>query len=142
MPKCYLILAAVHFGAIAFTGILWMIVLYWPECILKPKFPFIRSVHLGSLYLAPTFLGLGWAFERLQVPALHQAAFPGGLGLLVFFGTAGYLFPLPPGVELYYYWTRGWPCVLATVGLLCAAAGLLWTALILVLYSLQLPGAL
>jgi len=102
----------------------------------------IRAVHFGSLYLVPWFLGLAWGFERLRVPAWHQLFFPCGLGALVLFAGIGYLFPLPPGLDPFYYWTRGWPKVLALVGLGCLVAALLWTAGVLAYYAVhQTPAA-
>ena len=48
----------------------------------------------------------------------------------------GAIFPRPEGLDPWYYWTRGWPMVLAIIGLACAVVGLLWTATVLVIYSL------
>jgi hypothetical protein len=136
MQTLYFILAAVHIAAVAITGILWTIIVLVPHTGLKKSFRDIRAVHFGSLYLTPWFLGLAYAFERLHVPAWHQAFFPAGLGLLVTFSSIGYVFPRPPGLDPWYYWTRGWPMVLAIIGLACAVVGLLWTATVLVIYAL------
>ncbi len=133
----YMALAAVHLVAVAVTGILWVWVDLVPKSPLKRHFRDIRAVHFGSLYLIPMFLGLAWAFERLQVPAVHQAVFPAGLGLLVLFSSVGYLFPLPEHLNPFYYWTRGWPLVLALVGLACLVVALVWTAVVLVVYALR-----
>ena len=96
-------------------------------------------MHFGSLYLTPWLLGLAWAFQQLRVPELHQAVFPSGLGLLVFFTGLGYCFPLPAGLDPFYYWMRGWPLILAMIGLACLVIALLWTAAVLVIYS-AFPG--
>ena len=132
----YMVLVAVHLVAVAVTGILWVWVDLVPKSPLKHHFRDIRAVHFGSLYLIPMFLGLAWAFERLQVPAAHQAVFPAGLGLLVLFSSIGYLFPLPEHLDPFYYWTRGWPLVLALIGLACLVVALGWTAVVLVVYAL------
>jgi hypothetical protein len=92
-------------------------------------------VHFGSLYLVPWFLGLAYAFDKLHVPAWHQLVFPIGLGTLVFFSGVGYLFPRPAGLDPFYYWTRGWPLVLALIGLAFLVAALLWTAGVLIYYA-------
>lgn len=135
MLALYMVLAAVHLVAIVVTGILWTILDVLPKSDLRKNFRDIRAVHFGSLYLVPLFLGLAWAFERLQVPAWHQAFFPAGLGLLVTFSSIGYMFPRPPGLDPWYYWTKGWPLVLALIGLVCLVVCLLWTAAVLVIYS-------
>jgi hypothetical protein len=80
------------------------------------------------------FLGLAYAFEKLQVPPWHQVFFPAGLGLLVFFAGIAYLFPRPPDLDPFYYWTRGWAMVLSLIGLACLVVALLWTAGVLVAY--------
>jgi len=72
----YIVLVAIHFVALAVTGMMWTCVDLVPKTSLKRHFRDIRAVHFGSLYLIPTFLGLAWAFERLHVPAVHQAVFP------------------------------------------------------------------
>jgi len=136
MLALYMILVAVHLVAIVITGIMWTILDIMPKSGLRKNFRDIRAVHFGSLYLVPFFLGLAWAFERLGVPAVHQAAFPAGLGLLVTFSSLGYMFPRPPGLDPWYYWTKGWPLVLALIGLVCLVVCILWTAAVLVIYSL------
>src|SRR5271166_4753060 len=117
IQKLYFVLVAVHLVAILVTGILWTVVDLVPGTSLRPHLRDIRAVHFGSLYLVPMFLGLGWAFERLGVPAAHQVVFPAGLGLLVTFSSLGYLFPRPPGLDPFYYWTRGPAKPLAVVGI-------------------------
>jgi hypothetical protein len=138
MQALYFVLAAVHIVAVVVTGILWTILDLVPKTSLRREYRDIRAVHFGSLYLVPWFLGLAFAFERLQVPAWHQVFFPAGLGLLVFFAGIAYLFPKPPGLDPFYYWTRGWPMVLSLIGLACLVAALLWTATVLVLYALAM----
>lgn len=135
MQTLYFILVAIHLVAIPVTGILWTIIILRPQSTLREHFRDIRAVHFGSLYLVPFFLGLAYAFQHLQVPTWHQAVFPAGLGLLVLFSSIGYLFPLPSGVEPFYYWTRGWPLVLALIGLACLVIALFWTATVLVVYA-------
>lgn len=135
MQALYFVLAAVHLVAIPVTGILWTIIVLNPRTALKQNFRDIRAVHFGSLYLVPMFLGLAYAFERLGVPAWQQAFFPAGLGLLVFFSGIAYCFPRPPGLDPFYYWTRGVPMVLSMIGLVCLVVCLCWTATVLVLYS-------
>lgn len=135
MLALYMVLVAIHIVAIVVTGILWTIVDVVPKSELRKNIRDIRAVHFGSLYLVPWFLGLAWVFERLHVPAVHQAAFPAGLGLLVSFSSIGYMFPRPPGLDPWYYWTKGWPLVLALIGLVCLVVCLLWTATVLVIYS-------
>src|SRR5262245_24349257 len=136
MQALYFVLAAVHIVALVVTGILWTIIDLVPAVGFRSHYRDIRAVHFGSLYLVPWFLGLAYAFERLGVPAWHQAFFPAGLGLLVFFTGVAYLFPRPEGLDPFYYWTRGWPMVLSLVGLGCLIIALLWTAAVLSLYAL------
>jgi len=136
MLALYMVLVAVHLVAIAITGLMWTMIDVMPKSGLRKNFRDIRAVHFGSLYLVPMFLGLAWAFERLGVPAVHQAAFPAGLGLLVTFSSIGYMFPRPEGLDPWYYWTRGVPLVLAMIGLACLVVCLFWTAAVLVIYSI------
>lgn len=138
MKELYFILAAIHLVAIPITGILWTTIILRPQSGLKKHFRDIRAVHFGSLYLVPIFLGLAYAFEELRVPPLHQVVFPAGLGLLVLFSSLGYLFPLPPGLDPFYYWTRGVPMILALIGLACLVVAMCWTAVVLVVYALPL----
>lgn len=138
MPRLYFVLVAVHLVAVVVTGILWTIIDVKPKSGLRAHFRDIRAVHFGSLYLIPILLALPFAYERLHVPAWHQAFFPAGLGLLIIFSSLGYLFPLPEGLDSFYYWTRGWPLVLALIGLLGLVVCIFWTAIILVLYSMNL----
>ncbi len=137
MKAVYLILAAVHIVAVVVTGILWTVVDLVPRSGLRRQLRDIRAVHFGSLYLVPWFLGLAYAFDRLGVPAWHQVFFPVGLGALVLFAGVGYLFPRPPDVDPFYYWTRGWALVLSLAGLAVLVFCLLWTAGVLVVYSLR-----
>ena len=139
MQALYFVLAALHLVALVVTGILWTFIDLSPRSGLRPHFRDVRAVHFGSLYLVPWFLGLAYAFERLQVPAWHQAFFPAGLGALVFFSGVAYLLPRPKGLDPFYYWTRGWPLVLALIGLACLVAALLWTAVVLTVYALSPP---
>jgi hypothetical protein len=139
MQTLYFSLAAFHMVAIAVTGILWVIVDLNPKSSLRAHLHDIRAVHFGSLYLVPIFLGLAYAFERLNVPAIDRVFFPAGLGLLVLFAGIAYLFPRPEGLDPYYYWTVGWAKVLSLIGLACLVIALVWTAFVLVLYSLVLP---
>ncbi len=135
MQTLYFILVAVHIVAVAVTGLLWTVIDLVPGSGLRKHLRDIRAVHFGSLYLVPWFLGLAYAFERLAVPSYHQLAFPVGLGLLVFFSGLAYMLPRSPGVEPFYYWTRGWPLVLAMIGLACLVTALCWTAVVLVVYA-------
>jgi hypothetical protein len=139
MREVYFILAAVHMVAVAVTGGLWVIIDLVPHSRLQPHLRDIRAVHFGSLYLVPWFLGLAYAFQVLQVPSWHQIIFPAGLGLLVFFSGVGYLFPRPPNLDPFYYWTRGWPLVLSMIGLGCLVVALLWTATVLMLFAANRP---
>jgi hypothetical protein len=132
----YYSLAALHIVAIVVTGILWTLIDLKAGEKLRPHIRDIRAVHFGSLYLVPWFLGLAFAFERLRVPAQHQIVFPAGLGLLILFTGVAYLFPRPPDLDPFYYWTRGWPLVLSMIGLGCLVVALLWTAGVLVAYSI------
>ncbi len=136
MQPLYFCLAALHIAAVVVTGILWtMIDLNWQPG-LRPHLRDIRAVHFGSLYLVPWFFGLAYALDWLNVPAVHWLAFPAGLGALILFTSIAYLFPRPPGLDPFYYWTRGPAMVLSLVGLLCLVVCLLWTATVLVVYSL------
>src|SRR5438445_7450374 len=126
MQRLYFVLAAFHVVAIVVTGALWTIIDVVPGSGLRPHFRDIRAVHFGSLYLVPWFLGLAYAFEQLHVPNVHQLVFPIGLGLLLLFTSIGYLFPLPPGLDPFYYWTQGWPLVLALIGLAWLIIALVW----------------
>ena len=139
MQGLYFVLAAVHIVALVVTGVLWLIVDLVPGSGLKDHFRDIRAVHFGSLYLVPWFLGLAYAFERLRVPDWQQLFFPTGLGLLVLLSGVGYLFPRPPDLDPFYYWTRGWPRKLALVGLACLVGSLLWTAAVLMFFALAVP---
>ena len=137
MRMLYFLVAAFHIVAIVVTGILWTLLDLGYGSKLRPHLRDIRAVHFGSLYLVPWFLGLAYAFDKLAVPALHQIVFPAGLAALVFFAGIAYLFPRPPGLDPFYYWTRGWPMVLSLIGLACLVVALLWTAFVLVIYSLN-----
>jgi hypothetical protein len=139
MPVLYFVLAALHIVAVVVTGVLWTLVDLLPRSRLRPYLRDIRAVHFGSLYLVSWFLGLAYALERLQVPDWHGLVFPAGLGLLVLFAGVAYLFPRPPGLDPFYYWTQGRPLVLSLIGLACLAGSLLWTAAVLVLYGLSPP---
>jgi hypothetical protein len=134
--KLYLVLVAVHLLAIVVTGILWTIVDLVPGSKLRPHLRDIRAVHFGSLYLVPILLGLAWAFDRLHVPDGHQIVFPIGLGLLVGFSSLGYVFPRPPDLDPFYFWTRGPARILAILGLAGLVTALLWTAAVLLIYGL------
>jgi len=134
MHKLYFSLAAFHMVAVVVTGLLWTAYDLGVHS-LKPHFRDIRAVHFGSLYLVPWFLGLAYAFDKLSIPAEHQVVFPAGLGALVFFAGLGYVFPRPPGVDPFYYWTRGWALVLALIGLVCLAGAMCWTAGVIVVYA-------
>jgi hypothetical protein len=138
MQALYFILAALHLIAVAVTGILWTLITLRPAVGLKRYYRDVRAVHFGSLYLAPLFLGLAYAFAQLRVPALHQLPFPIGLGLLVFFAGVAYVFPRPTDLDPFYYWTRGAAMWVTLVGLACLVAALCWTAAVLVVYSLPL----
>jgi hypothetical protein len=138
MQTLYFVLAAVHIVAIMVTGILWTLIDVIPASGLRPHYRDIRAVHFGSLYLVPWFLCLLYAFERLGVPAWHQIFFPAGLGLLVFFSGLGYCLPRAEGLDPFYYWTRGWPMVLAMIGLACLVFALFWTAGVLIVYACAL----
>ncbi len=135
MQRLYFVLAAVHLVAIVVTGILWTVIDLDRGSGLRKHLRDIRAVHFGSLYLVPIFLGLAFAFDYLKVPWYHQLFFPVGLGLLVFFAGVAYLFPMPPGLDPFYYWTRGWAMVLSLIGLACLVVCLLWTAGVLVYYA-------
>ena len=63
-----------------------------------------------------------------------------GWELSFFFSGVGYLFPRPPSLDPFYYWTRGWAMVLALIGLACLVVALLWTAAVLVYYAVIPPG--
>jgi hypothetical protein len=136
MQVLYFVLAAVHVVAVPVTGILWTIIILMPKSRLRPHLRDIRAVHFGSLYLVPWFLGLAFAFEKLGVPPWQQLIFPAGLGTLVTLAGVAYLFPRPPGLDPFYYWTRGWAMVLTLIGLAGLVVALVWTAGILVFYSL------
>jgi len=99
MHELYFVLAALHIRSMAITGILWTLIDLKLAPALKPHVRDIRAAHFGSLYLVPWFLGLAYAFDRLKVPASHQAFFPIGWGALVFFSGRGYVFPRPRGVD-------------------------------------------
>jgi hypothetical protein len=131
----YFVLAAVHVVAVVVTGIFWTLIDLIPQSGLRAHFRDIRAVHFGSLYLVPWFLGLAYSFEKLDVPDGHWIFFPAGLGALVFFSGIAYLFPRSPGLDPFYYWTRGWPMVLSLIGLACLVVCLLWTAAVLVIYA-------
>jgi hypothetical protein len=137
MQSLYFVLAALHFLSLIVTGILWTWVDIRPTSPMKKNFRDIRAVHFGSLYLVPWFLGLAYAFDHLHVPAWHQAFFPAGLFLLIAFSSIGYVFPRPQGLDPFYYWTRGAAMWLAMIGLVCLIFCLLWTAAVLVIYSVS-----
>lgn len=135
MWSLYAILIAVHIVAIIVTGILWTLYDLGYHAALRPHLRDIRAVHFGSLYLVPWLASLGLAFDKLGVPTWHQAFFPAGLGLLIFFTGIAYMFPRPPGLDPFYYWTKGWAMVLSMIGLACLIVALLWTAAVLVIYA-------
>jgi hypothetical protein len=134
MQTLYFCLASFHIVAVIVTGILWTVLDLGYGSRLRRHLRDIRAVHFGSLYLVPWFLGLACAFWKLGVPDWHQAFFPAGLGALVLFAGVAYLFPRPPGLDPFYYWTRGWPMVLSLIGLACLVVALLWTGAVLVIY--------
>jgi hypothetical protein len=140
MLSLYILLVAFHIVAVVVTGILWAYVDIVPRNNLRPHIRDIRAVHFGSIYLVAWFLGLAYAFERLGVPAFHWWFFPAGLGALVGFSSIAYMFPRPPGLDPFYYWTRGWPMVLAGIGMAAMAICLVWTAAVLVIYALKEGG--
>jgi hypothetical protein len=135
MWTLYVILTAAHIVSMVVTGILWTLYDLGYREALRPHLRDIRAVHFGSLYLVPWFLGLGLAFDKLGVPAWHQIFFPAGLGALVFFTGIAYMFPRPPGLDPFYYWTKGWAMVLSMFGLACLVLALFWTATVLVIYA-------
>lgn len=135
MLALYVVLAAVHIVAVVVTGILWALIDLGRGASLKPHIRDIRAVHFGSLYLVPWLLSLPFAFQQLGVPTWHWAFFPAGLGLLILFSSVAYLFPKPPGLDPFYYWTRGWAAVLSLIGLACLIFCLLWTASVLTYYA-------
>jgi hypothetical protein len=137
MRALYFILAALHIVSMFVTGVLWTLIDLGYGKSLKPNYRDIRAVHFGSLYLVPWFLGLAYAFERLGVPEWHQIFFPAGLGALIFFSGVAYVFPRPPGLDPFYYWTKGWPMVLSMIGLGCLIFALCWTATILIIYAVR-----
>lgn len=137
MLPLYMLLTAIHLVAIVVTGIMWATIDVVPGSKLKANFRDIRAVHFGSLYLVPWFLGLAWAFDKLQVPAWQQVLFPAGLGALVFFSSIAYMLPRQPGIDPFYYWTKGWGLVLAGIGLACLATAMFWTAGALVWYAVR-----
>jgi len=137
MQRLYFILVAVHLVAIVVTGALWTMIDLKPTSSLRMQLRDIQAVHFGSLYLVPILLGLAYAFERLNVPTWHQLFFPIGLACLVFFAGVAYLFPRKVGVDPFYYWTKGWAAVLSLFGLACLVIGILWTAVILVIYAFR-----
>ncbi len=139
MFEFYIIFVAVLLVSVLVSGILWTIVDLVPGSRLRQHQRDIMAVHFGSLYLIPTLLGLAYAFDRLKVPALHQALFPLGLIALVFFSSVGYVFPRPAGVNPFYYWTRGPAMIFALIGIACLVGAILWTAVVLVLYAVG-PG--
>lgn len=136
MQWLYFILAALSIVNVVVTGILWAVVDIKKDSSLRAHVRDIQAVHFGSLYLIPTMLGLAYALGSLGVPDWHWWFFPGGLFLLVAFSSLGYMFPKPPGVNPFYYWTKGPAMVLAVIGMACAVVGMLWTAAVLVIYSL------
>ena len=136
MQPLYFSLAAFHMIAVVVIGILWAAYDLGFQAKLRPHLRDIRAVHFGSLYLVPWFLGLAYAFDKLAIPAWHQIIFPVGLGALVFFGGAAYLFPRPEGLDPFYYWTKGLPMVLSMIGLACLVIALFWTATVLIVYAI------
>jgi hypothetical protein len=136
MQALYFILAAVHVVSLVVTGVLWTLIDLGYGTKLRRHLRDIRAVHFGSLYLVPWFLGLAYAFERLGVPSWQQAIFPAGLAALIFFTGIAYLFPKPPELDPFYYWTRGPALVLSLIGLGLLVVALLWTGAVLVMYSL------
>jgi hypothetical protein len=137
MQALYFILAAVHIVSMVVSGMLWTYLDLNRKTELRNHLRDIRAVHFGSLYLVPWFLGLAYAFDQLHMPEMHQLVFPVGVGLLLLFSSAGYVFPLPEGLDPFYYWTRGWPMVLALIGLTLFVIALIWTAVVLIVYSVQ-----
>jgi hypothetical protein len=137
MQTLYFVLAAVHVVTLVITGILWALYDFGYQTKLRPHFRDIRAVHFGSLHLVPWFLGLSYAFERLNVPSWHRIFFPAGLGALVFFSGIAYLFPRREGLDPFYYWTEGRARNVTLVGLVCLIFALLWTAAVLIIYAVS-----
>jgi hypothetical protein len=138
MLAFYFLLAAFHMVAIIITGLLWAYVDIVPKNNLRPHIRDIRAVHFGSIWLVTWFLGLAYMFERLDVPEIHWLAFPVGLGLLVSFSSIAYMYPKPPDLDPFYYWTRGWPMAWALIGIAGLVVCLSWTVGVIVVYSLTL----
>ncbi len=136
MRSIYIVLGALHIVSMFVTGFLWTLIDLGLAPKLKANYRDIRAVHFGSLYLVPWFFGLAYAFDVLHVPDWHQIFFPAGLGLLVFFSGLGYMFPRPPGLDPFYYWTKGWGMVLSMIGLACLVVALCWTTGVLVIYAI------
>jgi hypothetical protein len=137
MLAFYFLLAAFHMVAIIVTGILWAYVDIVPKNNLRPHIRDIRAVHFGSIWLVAWFLGLAYMFERLGVPEVHWLAFPIGLGLLVSFSSIAYMYPKPPDLDPFYYWTRGWPMAWALVGIAGLVVCMSWMVGVIVVYSLM-----
>lgn len=135
MLRFYMILVAVHVVALIVTGALWTAFDMGMKEKLAPHLRDIRAVHFGCLYLVPWLLGLALIFDRLHVPALHQAVFPAGLVCLIVFSSIGYMFPRSPGLDPFYYWTKGWAAIFSMIGLTGLVVALVWTATVLVVYA-------
>jgi hypothetical protein len=140
MLSFYVLLVAFHILAVVVTGILWAYVDIVPKNNLRPHIRDIRAVHFGSIYLVAWFLGLAYAFERLEVPPVHWWFFPAGLAALVTFSSIAYMFPRPSDLDPFYYWTRGWPMWLALVGMAAMVFCLTWTAVVLAIYAVEHAG--
>jgi hypothetical protein len=138
MTTLYVFLAAVHLTAIVFTGIMWTALELCGAPWLRSRLRDIRAVHFGSLYLVPLYLGLNFAFTKLNVAAGHQAVFPAGFALFVGFVVVASLFPRSDGARTAAYdWGQRGALVLTMAGLACLAGAMLWTAGVLILYSVQ-----
>jgi hypothetical protein len=135
MPATYATLAALQLIVVVGTGVLWAVIVLVPKSQLRRYSQMIRAAHFGALFLAPLFLGLGWAFERFHVPAWHQGVLPAGLGVALALAAIGAFFPRPPELDPFHYWVRGWPLVLMVVGTIVFIVSLLWTAFVLMLYA-------
>jgi hypothetical protein len=135
MLATYATLAALQLIVVVGTGVLWAAIVLVPKLKLQRYLQMIRATHFGALYLAPLFLGLGWAFERFHVPSWHQGVFLAGLGVAIALAGIGAFFPRPRELDPFHYWVKGWPLVLMVIGTVVFIVSLLWTAFVLMLYA-------
>ena len=138
MSHGYIYFTALLLVTVVITGGLWTFILVRPQSPLSKYKRDIEAVHFGSLFLAPLLLGLRYAFKELEVSPENQMVLPLGMISLIFFSGVAYVFPKDPNRDRFYYWTKGLPLLITSLGIILLSLSLLWTAWLLCRPAYQL----